>query len=40
MLAEELFAQALWFFETCKLVNNNLWGKLISSLEPPTKFVI
>ena len=27
---DELFAKALWIFETCLFVNNNLWGKLIS----------
>ena len=32
MLAEELFAKA------CVLVNNNLWGKLFSSLESPAIF--
>ena len=35
-LAEELFAKALQSFETCVLVNNNLCGKLFSSLESPT----
>ena len=34
MLDEEIFA--LWSFETCVLGNNNLWGKLFSSLESPT----
>ena len=34
----ELFAKALLRFETCVLVNNNLWGKLFSSLESPTTF--
>ena len=38
ILANEPFAKALWRFETCVLVNNNLWGKLYSSLESPTKF--
>ena len=38
ILAEELFAKALWSFETCVLVNNNLWGKLFSSLESPAIF--
>ena len=33
ILAEELFEKALPSFETCVLVNNNLCGKLISSLE-------
>ena len=27
MLAEELFVKALPSFETCALVNNNLWGE-------------
>ena len=36
LLTEELFAKALGSFETCALVNNNLWGKLFSSLESPT----
>ena len=34
----ELFAKALLRFKTCVLVNNNLWGKLFSSLESPTTF--
>ena len=38
ILAEELFAKALRSFETCELVNNNLYGKLFSSLDPPTTF--
>ena len=38
ILAEELFAKALWNFETCVLVNNNLCGKLFSSLESPATF--
>ena len=37
-LAEDLFAKALRNFETCVLVNNNLYGKLFSSLELPTTF--
>ena len=36
ILAEELFVKALRSFGTCMLVNNNLWGKLFSSLESPT----
>ena len=36
ILAEELFTKALRGFETCVLVNNNLCGKLFSSLESPT----
>ena len=35
-LAEELFAKSLQSFETCVLVNINLYGKLFSSLESPT----
>ena len=38
ILAEELFAKALRSFETCVLVNNNLCGRLFSSLESPTPF--
>ena len=38
ILAEESFAKALRDFETCVLVNNNLCGKLFSSLESPTAF--
>ena len=38
MLAEELFAKVLRSFETCILVNNNLYGKLFSSLESTTTF--
>ena len=38
ILAEEPFANALPSFETCVLVNNNLRGKLSSSLEPPITF--
>ena len=33
ILADNLFAKALWRFTTCLLVNNNLCGKLVSSLE-------
>ena len=33
ILAGELFAKALWSFETFLSVSNNLCGKLISSLE-------
>ena len=32
ILTGELFVEALWRFATCVLVNNNLCGKLISSL--------
>ena len=28
----------LRIFETCVLVNNNLWGQLVSSVESPTAF--
>ena len=38
MLTDEPFENALRSFETCVLVNNNLCGKLISSLESPTTF--
>ena len=33
ILAEELFAKVLRSLETCVFVNNNLCGKLFSSLE-------
>ena len=33
LLAHEAFAKNLQSFETCVLVNNNLWGKSFSSLE-------
>ena len=38
ILAVESFETALQLFKTCVLVNNNLWGKLFSSLESPTIF--
>ena len=38
MLAHESFAKALRNSETCVLVNNNLCGKLFSSLESPSRF--
>ena len=38
ILAEELFVKVLQSFETCALVNTNLWGKLFSSLESPRTF--
>ena len=38
ILAEEPFEKALRSFETFVLVNNNLCGKLFSSLESPTTF--
>ena len=30
ILGDDLFAKAFWRFETCLLVNSNLWGKLVS----------
>ena len=38
ILADELLAKALKGLEICVLVNNNLCGKLFSSLESPTTF--
>ena len=38
ILAEELFAKALQILKTSVLVNNNLCGKLFSSLESPATF--
>ena len=38
MLADEPFAKALQSFETCILVNHNLWKKIFSSLELSTTF--
>ena len=38
LLADELFAKALRSFETCVIINNILFGKLISSLESPATF--
>ena len=38
ILAEELFAKALWILKTCVLVNNKLCGKLFLSLKSPTTF--
>ena len=38
ILADEPFAKALRSLETCASVNNNLCGKLFSSLESPTTF--
>ena len=38
ILTDEPFAKASRIFETCVLVNNNLWGKLILSLNSPTAF--
>ena len=37
-LADKPFSKDLGMFETCVLVNNNLWQKLILSLELPTTF--
>ena len=38
ILADETFAKALWSLETCVLVNNNVHGEIVSSLELPTIF--
>ena len=38
ILVDELFAKALRCLETCVLTNDNLWGKLFSSLESQTAF--
>ena len=38
VLADKSFAKALKILETCLLVNNNLWGKLVSSLHLLTVF--
>ena len=38
ILADEPFAKVLRSFKTSVLLNNNLWGKLFSSLESPTIF--
>ena len=38
ILAKEPFAKAIRSFETCVLVNSNLWGKLFSALKSPTTF--
>ena len=38
LLADELFAKVLRSLETHVLINNNLYGKLVSSLESPTTF--
>ena len=32
ILADEQFVKPLWIFETCVLVNNNLWKKIVSSI--------
>ena len=36
ILAEELFIKPLRNLENCALVNDNLWGKLFSTVESPT----
>ena len=38
ILADETFAKASRSFETCVSVNNNLCGKLVSSLDSPITF--
>ena len=38
MSVDELFANALRRFATSSLVNNNLWGKLVSSSRSPIIF--
>ena len=38
ILADYLFAKASQILEACVLVNNNLWGKLVPSLELPITF--
>ena len=38
MVAAVPFTKALGIFETCELVDNNLCGKLATSLELPIKF--
>ena len=38
ILANKSFPNALWSFKTYVSVNNNLCGKLFSSLESPTTF--
>ena len=38
ILADRTFAKALQNVETCVLVNNNLYEKLVSSLDSPTTF--
>ena len=38
ILTEEPVAKALQIFETCTLVNTNLWGKLVSKFDWPTIF--
>ena len=38
ILIDKLFTKALWSLKTCVLVNNNSYGKLLSSLESPATF--
>ena len=38
IVADEPFVKALRIYETCVLVNNNLWKILVASLELPTAF--
>ena len=38
ILSDELFAKALQSLENCVLIDNNLYGKLVSSLEWPIIF--
>ena len=38
IFADKLFAKALRSLKTCVLVNNNICGKLVSSLELPITF--
>ena len=38
ILVDEGFLKAIWRLENCLLVNNNLYGKLVSSLELPITF--
>ena len=38
ILVDEGFLKAIWRLENCLLVNNNLCGKLVSSLELPLSF--
>ena len=38
ILDDKPFANALQILETCVLVDNNLYGKLVSSLDSPVAF--
>ena len=38
ILTDRPFSRDWQIFETCVLVNNNLWGKLVSSLDSQTAF--